>query len=156
MEAGKVNPYGLFEVDKEAENEVGIWAKYPVKGFPEKETRIRFVHSGQTNPKYRDALRAVLKPLKFRIDQDLVNDEEYESLKMPVYAKHIIKEWQVKDENGNFVPGIYGDDFAILPVTVENMLSAWGKGIRLFRDIDAQASQFATFKKQELDEQVKK
>lgn len=150
------NPYEIFEVDKEAENNVGISVEYPVKGFPERGFKVRFVHAGETNMKWRDAQRAALKPLKYRIDQELVTDEEFMDILKPLYAAHIIKEWFAKDDTGNYVPGIYGDDFAILPVTKENITATFKKAPRLFRDIRNQAESFATFKKQEQAETAKK
>lgn len=154
-----VNPFEMFTVNEKAENEEGIWAEYPVPGFPKRGFRIRFVHSGNTNTHYRDALRARLKPLNFRIQQELVSDEEYKGITKKVFAEKIIKEWQSKDENGNFVSGIYnfdsGADFEIRECNKENIVHAFEKLPRLFDDIQKQSDSFATFKAIELDDAIK-
>lgn len=149
-EESKVNPFEIFEIDSERENTIGIWAEYPVKGQPNRGFRIRIVHSGDTNIAYRDALRARLKPLNYRIQQDMLSDEEFEGIVQKVFADKIIKEWQSKDENGKFVDGIYGENFNILPVTKENVISTFEKAPRLFKDLKKQADNFATFKIEEV------
>lgn len=150
------NPYEIFEVKTREENEVGIWAEYPIPGHPKRGFRVRFVHAGETNPVYREALRARMKPLNFRVQQDMVSDEEFESIQHPVYADRVIKEWESKDENGQYTAGIYGPGFAILPVNRENIVSTFTAAPRLFKDIKKQAENFATFRRQELEVDAKK
>lgn len=145
-----VNPYDMFAINEETENEVGIWAEYPIKGQPNRGFKIRLVHSGESNVSYRDALRARLKPLNYRIQQDMVSDEEFESVQHKVFADKIVKEWQSKDENGNYVDGIYGENFTIMPFSKENILEVFKNGPRLFKDIKKQTDNFATFKADEV------
>ena len=139
------NPYDMFKVDSEQENNVGAVLEYPVPGHDDKAFRVRIVHAGDTNPHYRNALRARLKPLTFRIQNDLVSDEELEAIVKPVYADKIIKDWEVKVD-GEWVKGIYGPDFTILPVTVENITNVLNVAPRLFVDIRKQAEAISTFK----------
>lgn len=155
-----VNPYEMFAINDKAENEIGQINEYPVPGHLDRAFRIRFVHSGDSNVHYREALRARLKPLSFRIQQELVSDEEYEDIVIAVFADKIIKEWSVadgRDESGEliFKPGIYGEDFAILPVSRENITHVFKQGRRLFRDIKKQADSFATFKTAIVEDAVK-
>lgn len=148
------NPYEMFEVNEKQENEEGIWAEYP---NPDKKHsfKIRFVHSGDSNIAYRDALRARIKPLSYRIQQDMVSDEEFELIVQKVFADKIIKDWQVLDENGNWVQGIYSDNFSIVEFNKTNVLEAFAKGKRLFRDIKKQSDNFSSFKLIEMENDSK-
>ena len=141
------SPYDIFKIDEKSENEEGITAEYPVPNQPKRGFKVRFVHAGETNHHYRNYLRAILKPMNFRLQQDLVQDEEYEELLKGVFAKKIIKDWQVKDENGNWVQGIYGPTFEVLPFNELNIITVFMDAPRLFKDIRKQAENFSTFKK---------
>jgi hypothetical protein len=145
------NPYAMFEIDPNAENEVGIWAEYPIKGHPNKGFKVRFVHSGDSNIPYRDALRARLKPLNYRIQQEMLSDEEFEQIIQKVFTDKIIKEWKVKNDSGEWVDGMYGENFTVIPFNKENVLAAFVSGPRLFKDIKKQADSFATFKSEEVE-----
>jgi len=134
MSDQSVNPYAMFQIDDKHENQEGTWAEYPVKGYPNRAFRVRFVHSGDTNIHYREALRARLKPLNYRIQQDMVSDEEFEDIVKKVFVDKIIKQWQSKDDNGNFVDGIYGPGFEILPFSKAEVLQVFSAGPRLFKD----------------------
>lgn len=149
-----MNPYEIFQVNNERENDRGITLEYPVKGDDSKGFRIRIVHAGDTNPAYRDAVRARLKPMTFRIQQDLVSDEELELVLAPVYADKIIKSWEVL-EDGKWVPGIYGPNADIIPVTKENIVNTFKLAPRLFKDIRKQAESISSFKLEERDEITK-
>lgn len=149
------NPYEMFEIDTQAENEEGIIVEYPVKGHDNRSFRVRFVHSGDSNVHFRDALRARLKPLSFRIQQEMVTDEEYEDILIAVFADKIIKSWESKDENGNYVSGLYSDDFAIIPADKASIANLFKKARRLFRDIKKQSDNFATFRNSFVEEAIK-
>lgn len=143
------NPYEMFEIDEKQENETGKWVEYPNKD-KKHSFKVRFVYSGDSNVAYRDALRARLKPLNYRIQQEMVSDEEFDLIQQKVFADKIIKDWQVLDENGKWVSGMYGDDFKIIEFTKANVLDAFTKGPRLFKDIKKQTDSFATFKAEEV------
>jgi len=145
----------MFEIDDKQENQEGTWAEYPVKGHPTRAFRVRFVHSGDTNIHYREALRARLKPLNYRIQQDMVTDEEFEEVVKKVFVDKIIKQWQSKNDQGEFVDGIYGNGFEILPFSKEAVLQAFAAGPRLFKDIKKQADNVATFKVEEIKADTK-
>jgi hypothetical protein len=144
------NPYEMFEINEEQENEVGRWAEYPNKD-KKHAFKVRFVYSGDSNVAYRDALRARLKPLNYRIQQEMVTDEEFELIQQKVFADKIIKEWMVLNENGQWVPGMYGDNFSIIEFNKQNVLDAFVKGARLFKDLKKQSDSFATFKADEIE-----
>ena len=143
-----LNPYEMFEINEEQENEVGKWAEYPNKD-KKHSFKVRFVYSGDSNVAYRDALRARLKPLNYRIQQEMVSDEEFDLIQQKVFADKIIKEWKVLDEKGEWVDGMYGENFSIIEFNKANVLEAFAKGQRLFKDIKKQADSFATFKAEE-------
>lgn len=140
-----MNPYEIFQVDEETENKEGVVLEYPVKDRDDKAFRVRIVHAGDTNPAYRDYLRARLKPLNFKLQHDLASDEELLAVMRPVFAEKIIKSWEVLVD-GVWVPGIYGDNFDVLPVTKENMVNVLTSAPRLFKDIRSQAESLALFK----------
>lgn len=149
------NPFELFQVDLQKENEDGIWAEYPVPNRPDRGFKIRFVHSGETNISYRDALRARLKPLNYRIQQDMLSDEEFEDIQKKVFADKIVKGWESKNEQGRYVEGIYGSDFEIVEFNKTNVYDVFVKAPRLFKDIKRQADSFATFKNIEIEVDLK-
>jgi len=139
------NPYEIFQVDEAAENETGVFLEYPVPGHSDKAFRVRIVHAGDTNPAYRNAVRFRLKPLNFKIQHDLATDEELISAIIPVFAEKIVKDWEVLND-GEWVKGIYADDFSILPVSQQNIIDVLHKAPRLFKDIRSQAESLAVFK----------
>lgn len=154
------NPYEMFEINTQAENVEGLTVQYPVKGFADKSFQVTFVHSGDSNVHFREALRARLKPLSFRIQQEMVEDEEYEDILIAVFAEKIIKAWKVQDginADGSpiFVDGIYGPDFTILPFEKANVVNLFKQARRLFRDIKKQSDNFATFRKVAAEEATK-
>lgn len=149
------NPFELFQVDSHKENEEGIWAEYPIKGHDGRSFKVRFVHSGDTNIPYRDALRARLKPLNYRIQQDMLSDEEFEDIQKKVFADKIIKGWESKNENGEYVSGIYDDNFGIIEFNRANIYNTFVKAPRLFKDIKKQSDSFATFKDIEIENDSK-
>lgn len=144
------NPYEMFEINDQLENEEGKWAEYPNKD-KKHSFKVRFVYSGDTNVAYRDALRARLKPLNYRIQQEMVTDEEFELIQQKVFADKIIKEWMVIDAEGNWVPGMYGDNFEIIEFNKQNVIDVFAKGNRLFKDIKKQSDSFASFKVEETE-----
>ena len=142
------NPYALFEVNEKVENEEGRWAEYPNKD-KKHSFKVRFVYSGDSNVSYRDALRARLKPLNYRIQQEMVSDEEFEAIQQKVFADKIIKSWMVLNEEGKWVEGMYGDNFSIIEFNKENVINVFQNAPRLFKDIKKQSDSFATFKEEE-------
>lgn len=144
------NPYEVFEIDETRENEEGKWAEYPNKD-KKHSFKVRFVYSGDSNIAYRDALRARLKPLNYRIQQEMVSDEEFDAIQIKVFADKIIKAWKVLNDNGEWVDGMYGDDFAIIEFNKTNVISTLNKAPRLFKDIKKQSDSFTTFRDEAKD-----
>lgn len=144
------NPYEVFEINEQQENEVGKWAEYPNKD-KKHAFKVRFVFSGDSNIAYRDALRARLKPLNYRIQQEMVSDEEFDAIQQKVFADKIIKEWMAIDAAGNWVPGMYGEDFEIIEFNKANVVNTFANAPRLFKDIKKQSDSFASFKAEETE-----
>lgn len=144
------NPYEMFEINEQLENEEGKWAEYPNKD-KKHSFKVRFVYSGDSNIQYRDALRARLKPLNYRIQQEMVSDEEFDTIQQKVFADKIIKGWKVLDEKGEWVDGMYGDDFTVIEFNKVNVINTFANAPRLFKDIKKQSDSFASFKAEEIE-----
>lgn len=161
MSNENASPYAMFEVNAKAENEIGYTVEYPVPNNPDKNYQVTFVYAGETNVHFREALRARLKSLSFRIQQDLVTDEEFEDIQIATFADKIIKNWKVQDgfeadgKTPRFVQGIYGNNFEILPFEPKNVVELFKSARRLFKDIKKQADNFATFRNVLAEDAVK-
>ena len=149
MEEQKVkrNPYAKYKVDESA-TKAGIW-------YEDDDVRIKVTYAGPENPRYDKMLKLKLKPFETQIRNDTFSDKAFHKVLAEVYAATVVLEWEVKDENDNFIPGIYNEDGDILSFSEENVKMAFGLGQRLFSDVIKVATNFNLFRQGQKDDDIK-
>ena len=98
---------------------------------------------------------ALFKPLQHKIDTKTITDEEVMEVLHKAFSSKGVLSWEVKDENGNWRPGIHLPEGGIGEANTENYRKVFVARERLFRDLYKQASDYTQFRKQELEEERK-
>ncbi len=124
--------YDQFRSDEVAERD-GIFLDYG-------DFRVQVARAGGANRAYRKELERATKPFRRAIQADAFSEERAEPLLMEVFAKTVVRGWEVKEaETGAWRPGIEAADGSVLPFTVENVLATFRALPDLYRDIVEQA-----------------
>lgn len=132
------SPYELFETDAEVEKEKGIDIDYG-------SFQITILRAGGANKKYANVLNAKIQPVRRRMQNGSLSDDESSKIYAEVYADSIITGWKgVKDRKGKAIP-----------YTRENVIKLLLDLPELFRDIEARANSFANFRKEDMEEDAK-
>lgn len=139
--------FDQFETDKSLEQE-GVWLDYG-------DFRIRVAHSGGSNKKYAKLLEEKTKPFRRAIKVGSFPEERSRAILYEVFAKSIILDWNVLDEQGDWVKGIHRKGGGVLEFTEENVIESLKLLPALFNDIQDSASSIALFKAEELEEDSK-
>jgi hypothetical protein len=143
----KRNPYAKYQIDKEIQR-VGVY-------FEDEDVRVRMTYAGSENTRYDRMLKLKLKPFETQIKNDNFPDEMFHKVLGEVYAATVVLGWEVKNENGEFVQGIYDETGEVLPVTEANMCKAFALGNRLFQDCIKVATNFNLFRQGQKEEDSK-
>lgn len=148
MEAiAKKNPYAKYKVDENVSQQ-GIW-------YEDEDVRINVTFAGNENTRYDKMLKLKLKPFETRIRNDNFSDDAFHKVLAEVYAATVVKAWEVKNLNGEFVSGIYNEEGDILPFTEENVKQGFLLGNRLFQDVIKVATNFNLFRQGQKEEDAK-
>lgn len=143
----KRNPYAKYHTDRDL-IEAGII-------YEDEDVRIKVTYAGTENNRYDKLLKLRLKPFETRIRNDNFSDKEFHKVLGEVYAETVVKSWEVKDDDGNFVPGIYDEEGNILPFSKENVIKGFALGDRLFADVIKVATNFNLFRQGQKEEDAK-
>jgi hypothetical protein len=131
--------YELFSSDPSAEKE-GIALDYG-------EFRVTIARAGGANKRYAKLLNQKSKPFQRLIQLDQLDNDKAIEILMDVHSLCVVKNWEVKDEDGKWVDGIESaDGKAILPVTPANIFDTFKALPDLFADIREQAEKGALFR----------
>jgi len=144
----KRNPYAKFHLDSELVK-AGIW-------YEDEDVRVKVTYAGSENSRYDKMLKLKLKPYETRIKNDNFPDSEFHKVLGEVYAVTVVVAWEVRDENGNWVSGIYNEEGDIMDFCEENIIKGFALGNRLFLDVIKVASNFNLFRQVQKDESIKK
>lgn len=128
----------MFQTDDRTERE-GVWLDYG-------DFRIRVSRAGGSNKRYQKALEEESRQHRRAIDLGIMDNDLAEDLLRRVYAKTVVRGWQVKDEQGEWQDGIEAEDGSLMPVTEENVLATFRELPDLFADVQEQASRIALFR----------
>jgi len=139
-----VNPYAMFmtEVDMEVS---GVWLDYG-------SFRVKIARSGGKNTMYSKIFAQVAGKYK-NVSVKALGREKVDALYAKVYARAVIKAWEVKDEHDDWKSGLHilGADgtVSIKPMNVDNIIAVLTSLPDLFSDIMSQSGEIATFQKEE-------
>lgn len=89
------NVYAMFDMDKNAEKD-GFWKEFS-------NFRIKIARLGGKNTKYNKALVDVGKKYQKQNIKDITDDEQ-DTISAELIAKAFVTGWEVKDDDGNWVP----------------------------------------------------
>lgn len=126
--------YSKFSNDKKLESETGIKLDL---GDSESITILR---AGGSNRKHIAYVRAKYQAHRYKIEKNLMNEEEGTLLNADIYAETIIIAWEgIKDKDGN-----------ILEFTKENVIKILVDLPELFSLIKEEAEKFENFHEDEI------
>ena len=136
--------YDVFETDEDLETS-GIWLDYG-------DFRVKIASAGQGNKKYVKYAEKALKPVRKAMQAGALSNERSIAIMSDIYAKTIVLDWEVADEDKKLKKGIESREGEILPVNYENVRDAFMALPNLFIDIQEQAASISNFRKAELEE----
>lgn len=143
----KVNPYDKYKLDPEIKKQ-GIW-------YEDEDIRVLVTYAGTENSRYDKMLKLRLKPYETRIRNDNFSDNSFHEILGQVYAENVVLGWEVRNEEGVFVSGIYAEDGEILPFNKNNVVLGFQLGERLFQDVIKMATNFNLYRRGQKEEDAK-
>lgn len=139
--------YDTFETDSNLEKN-GVWLDYG-------DFRILIASAGQGNKNYVRYAEKKLKPVRRTMEAGALSNERSMALMADIYAKTIVLDWQVRDEEGEWKQGIEDKEGNIIAFNQENVEEAFHNLPRLFMDVQEQAQSLSNFRRAELEEETK-
>lgn len=130
--------YDQFKTDPDSEKD-GIWVDYG-------EFRVRVGYAGGANKDFQKTMERLARPFRRAIATDSLPADKAEDILREAYARAIVKAWEVKDEDGEFVSGIEGPDGDVVEPSVENILATLVALPKLYEDLKSQAGSWSLFK----------
>ena len=130
--------YEAFRSDADAEKN-GIILDYGT-------FRVTIARAGGANKKYQRTLEALSRPYRRAIQMEQMSDEQARELLKVVYARTIVRNWEVKVDKEKWEVGIESPDGETIPFNEENILLTFSNLPDLFADIMDQAGKAALFR----------
>lgn len=130
--------YNQFRTDPEAE-EKGIILDYG-------DFRVTVARAGGANKRFQRVLEAKTRPHQRAIQTNNFDNDRATVLMKEAFAEAVIRDWEVKKEDGTWESGIESSDGGVMPVTKENILKVFEDLPDLFQDIMTQAQTSMLFR----------
>lgn len=106
--------YGKLQVDTDLENS-GVVRDYG-------QYRVTIARAGGANKHYEKTLEEVGKPFEVAAATGSMDNQLAVKIMQKVYVKSVIRNWEVKDEDGEWVQGLYDPrDGSVLEFSRENV-----------------------------------
>lgn len=131
--------YDQFKTDPQLESREGVILDYG-------DFRVTVLRAGGNNKAYQRALETKTRPYRRAIQTETMSPERSLQVLREVYAEHVVKRWEVKNEDGEWVEGVEGPDGDILPANPDNILRVFNDLPDLFMDIQEQANKVGLFR----------
>ena len=144
------NPFEVFETEETYEVD-GVWQDFG--GW-----RVKLARSGGKNTAYGKMLTDEIKKLG-KATFDAVSKEEGDEIIIRVFAKTIIKDHEIKDENGKWKKGVYikkDGVVTVVPFNSKNMEICLQQLPEYWNKIQSYADDYTVFQREVEKEQVKK
>lgn len=142
--------YKNFGTEKSLEIE-GVWTNYG-------EFRVKIAHAGGGNKQFLTYGEQAMKPFRRAIENGSFPRERMEALLFDIYAKTIVKGWEVNTgEPGEEIwqEGIEGPKGDIIPFTQNNVLETFKALPALFYDFKDVAESIAAYRVADLEDEAK-
>lgn len=105
---------------------------------------VRITRAGGSNKKFIKLLEAMMKPHRRAVQLELLSDDKATEIMHTVFAKAIILEWKISDEEGKDIP-----------FTLENALRVFKDLPEFFMQIKTEAENRSNFKRQSQEAEAK-
>lgn len=136
------NPYAIFATDSRAEV-TGVWINYG-------EFRVLIARAGGANEAYNLALDRKARAMR---RTGITSAKRLEAISLELLAEHCVKDWQVKNLSGNFMPGITMPDGENDVFNIANVKIVFEAYPDLARSLLAEASSIELFQEEQLEEE---
>ncbi len=145
-----MNPFDHFETQEDLEVN-GKWANFG-------SYKVLIARTGGKNTSYSKTLNDELKKLG-KATADMLTGEELEELLFISFVKACIKDHQIKQEDDSWKSGIYikeDNKVKVVSFNSKNMALCFKQLPDYYEQVEKIAKNFATFKAEVEEEQVKK
>lgn len=136
------NPYAAFSTDTRSEV-TGVWINYG-------DFRVLVARAGGANEAYNLALDRKARAMR---RTGVTSAKRLEALALELLAEYCIKDWQVKNDAGNFMPGITMPDGENDVFNIANVQKVFKAYPDLARALLAEASSLELFQEEQLEEE---
>lgn len=123
----KSSVFKLFGTSKTAEK-TGVWVDYG-------DVKFLISRAGGTNSDYFEILKAKTRPFRHQIDRGTLSSADDERVTREIYAECIIKDVQVKAEDGTWSPGVPTSTGEVVPFTKGSVVQLLTDLPDMFRDL---------------------
>lgn len=130
--------YQQFQTDKNRERD-GIVVDYGT-------FRVTVARAGGANKAFAKALDVATRPYQRVIAAEVMDNDKGREILIEVYAETIIKNWEIKGEDGKWSKGIDGPDGKKIPYKTENVIKVLKDLPDLFLDIKSQAESLTLYR----------
>jgi hypothetical protein len=139
--------YQQFRQDEEAEKK-GIVLDYG-------DFRLTVGRAGGANKKFRRAFESRMRPYQRAMDIGALSDDIKVRVLRESYADAIVFNWETKNGDGTWHPGIEGADGAMLPFNWDNVVATFAALPELFQEVVNQTREADLFRAAVREEAVK-
>lgn len=123
----KSSVFKLFGTSKLAEKS-GVWVDYG-------DVKFLISRAGGTNSEYYELLKAKTRPFRHQIDRGTLSTADDERVTREIYAEVIIKDVQIKKEDGTWEQGVPTKNGEVVPYTRGAVLTLLTDLPEMFRDL---------------------
>ena len=141
--------YEIFGTEANLETE-GIWQDFGT-------TRIKLARSGGKNTTYLKTFKSVMKRYN-KVNIDALSDEDQDIIMAEIFAKGVIKAWEIKDEKGKWKSGIIllkDGKKEVVPFNIDSAKQCLLDLPDLFSTLRKSADDIKTYQKEVEEEQLK-
>ncbi len=143
------NLYELYATEDDLEIG-GVWQDLG-------SARIKLARSGSKNTIYNKTFTKVMKRHK-KATFDAVSDKEGRAILAEIFAKSVIKAWEIKNKKGEWESGLemmVDEKLKVVPFSIANVKKCLLELPDLFRQLQTWADEIKTFQKETEEEQLK-
>lgn len=119
--------YARFKTDTSLE-QTGVTVDYGT-------FRVKVARAGGKNTEYSKVYEELTRDIRQELDSGVLPEETSIAINHELYARTVVKGWEVKSESGKWVEGIEAEDGSIVVVTVDNLVKVFNDLPDLFLDI---------------------
>lgn len=139
--------FDQFETDSNLEQN-GIYLDYG-------DFRVKIARAGGSNKRYLAYADTKTKPFRRAMQAGSFTEERARPLLYDIYASTIVLDWEVKNEDEQWVRGIHTKSGGVAEFNKDNVISTFNLLPEIFLDIQRAADSISLFRKEELEADAK-